>query len=196
MSVLWCTAGATLAALILSAPPPRAVVRLQLGPSALPPLAGGGASTLLFQDSKKSMTARAVKEKELIEPNTRQMKLPTKRKSTSKRKGGGGGGGGFGASAGPSRSAAQQLHDLRVDTIKDDGVCLVPGVLSRESGATLYDCVADELARAYAAVDADPETCLGRFNVPIGSGPASRLNARPTCLQCSPTGRSEPLGPR
>ena len=35
----------------------------------------------------------------------------------------------------------------------EDGVCLVENVLSREDAETLRVCVADELAKAYAAVE-------------------------------------------
>ena len=39
--------------------------------------------------------------------------------------------------------------------------------LGLEAAAALHECVADELASAYAAVEADPANSLGRFNVPV-----------------------------
>ena len=48
-----------------------------------------------------------------------------------------------------------------------DGVCYVPGVMTDASSRTLYACLVDELAKAYAAVERDPMCSIGRFNVPV-----------------------------
>ena len=55
--------------------------------------------------------------------------------------GGGGGGGGFGRTARPARTPAQQLHELRITTVREEGVCLVPGVLGRASAEQLVATV-------------------------------------------------------
>lgn len=118
------------------------------------------------------MGKRAERERELLDPLTKEMQLPTHRKrnpkSSKSKRTSGGSGGGFGGkqAAAPVRTKEMQLHDLRVDTLKESGVCLVPNVLGADSSDRLYECVADELARAYAAVESDKSACLGRFNVP------------------------------
>ena len=61
----------------------------------------------------------------------------------------------------------QQALDLRADALREEGVCLVPGVLGKESAARLHACVADELSSSYKAVEADPACSVGRFNVPV-----------------------------
>ena len=123
-------------------------------------------SGLLFQDSKKGMTARAERECGLLEKNTKPMLLPDKKRLKTSKKKKIGGGAGFGKQAGPVLTAAQQADALRLETVREEGVTIVPGVLSKDSAATLLECVSDELARSYAAVDRDPSTSLGRFNVP------------------------------
>lgn len=132
--------------------------------------AGGGTSGLLFQDSQKAVTARAEKERVILEPHTREMK-PSRRRAAKARGGArGSGGGGFGkhaASAPPARTGAQQATALQTETLSSEGVALVPKVLGRDSAQDLLGCVADELARSYAAVDADPASSLARFNVPV-----------------------------
>ena len=119
---------------------------LQLGPSALPPLQGSGASQQLAQDSRKAVAERALKEQLLLDPNTKALQPPKRKqraktggKSSKKKKGGGGGGGGggFGKGAAPALTAAQQAHALRLDTVNEDGVCPVLNVLGSESVASL-----------------------------------------------------------
>ena len=126
-------------------------------------LPAGSASGLLFQDSKQAVTKRAEAERAMLQTRTREMKQP---KRGGGRKGGGGGGGGFGKQAGLVRTAAQVKQALQLETVEKDGVCLVPGVLAKASAAELHATVANELARSYAAVEADPANSLGRFNVP------------------------------
>jgi hypothetical protein len=124
----------------------------------------GGASSLLFQDAKIAMTKRAERERELLEPNSRPMTAP--KRAPSNGKSSKGGGGGFGAN-GATRTALQQATDMRADTLDSEGVCLIPGVLSTDSAARLRECVADELARSYAAVEKDSSSSVARFNVPV-----------------------------
>ena len=130
------------------------------------------ASGLLFQDSKAALARAAIAQQELLDPNTRQIGLPKRKRPTvMKKRGGGGkkkaitGGGGFGAGA-QGLSVQQQENLLRKETLLEDGVCLVENVLSREDAETLRVCVADELAKAYAAVERNVSQSLGRFNVP------------------------------
>ena len=127
---------------------------------------GGSGSTQLFLDMKKAMTVQAAKEKDLLEPNMREMGLPKPKRArggkTSRKTGSSGG---FGS--GRDGSGATAAHDLRVETMDADGVCYVPGVLSKASAAILRKMVLAELASAYAAVEAEPETSVGRFNVPV-----------------------------
>ena len=135
--------------------------------------AAGTISTKLHQDMMKGAARAATKERELIAPNTRELEPPnpkrrftvgkaaTKGKTGAKSKGGGG----FGA--GKALSAAERATQLYADTVTADGICLVQDVLSKSSAQVLFDCVADELAKAYAAVEADPASCVGRFNVPV-----------------------------
>ena len=148
-------------------------------------------SQLLFQDSKKAMTERANKERDMLEPNTSEMHPPkgkAKRVGKAAAVGGGGfggagsskkgkkgkgaaaaaGGGGFGKNAVPvKRSTAGPADLLRLQTVDEEGVCLVPGVMGHEMAATLRETVADELSRAYASVEDHPETSVARFNVPV-----------------------------
>jgi hypothetical protein len=173
---LLCTAA------FLRHPAPRAQLV-----DALPPLSGS-VKGLLVKDSREAIAARALKEKALLEPNMQEMKLPTrtpKAKVGKKKgsKGGGFGSGGFGSASSkvkgkqggkesaapplPVRSnLAEQALALRADVLDEKGVCLVPGVLSKEAAQALHTCIGDELAAAYAAVEADPANSLGRFNVP------------------------------
>ena len=135
--------------------------------------AAGTISTKLHQDMMKGAARAATRERELIEPNSHELEPPnpkrrftvpkasTKGKAAAKTKGGGG----FGA--GKTLTAAERATQLYADTVSADGICLVQDVLSKESAEVLLDCVADELAKAYAAVEEDPSTCVGRFNVPI-----------------------------
>jgi len=123
-------------------------------------------SQKLFQDSKQTMSNRGVKEREMLRANTREMQAP--------KRGKGGKGskktpsaGGFGKKAAPALTASQQMDALHVQTVADDGVCLVKGVLDREQAAELHACVADELARAYAALEDEPSSSIPRFNVPV-----------------------------
>lgn len=115
------------------------------------------------------MAKRAEEERELLQPNMREMKLPSrkalKKPAGKKGQGSGGGGGGF-AKGAVVRTAAQQHHDLCADTVHDDGVCMVKSVLGKDSAARMYECLADELERAYAAVEDDATVCPQRFNVP------------------------------
>ena len=67
-----------------------------------------------------------------------------------------------------------------------DGVCLVEGVLSRDDTEVLRDCVADELKRAYAAVESDPANSVSRFNVPAETHDRSEA----TCCRCATSSRS------
>ena len=127
-------------------------------------------SGLLFQDSKKAMTAQAEHERVLIEPNMspiverkRSRKTSAQKAAASKRSGGAKGGG-FGAGR---SSPMQRATELRCETMADDGVCCVPGVLTAEAAAQLRECVSDELRSAYAAVEDDPLNCKERFNVPV-----------------------------
>ena len=128
------------------------------------------------------MAKRAEEERKLLQPNMREMKLPSRKalkKTTGKKgkgKGGGGGGGGF-AKGAVVRTAAQQHHDLCADTVRDDGVCIVKDVLGKDSAARMYDCLADELERAYAAVEDDPSVCPQRFP-PIPSSMTVRKKAK------------------
>lgn len=146
-----------------------------LGPASLDPLSAGAgaASTLLFQDHKKSMDRKAEEECEFLEPNTREMTLPKRRPSGGKRggaKAGSGGGGGFGAKAAKTSGApskVQQAHAIREEAVRTDGVCLVQDVMSKQTAAVLHGCVADELSRARAAVEEDPSCSVARFNVPV-----------------------------
>ena len=127
---------------------------------------GGSGSTQLFLDMKKAMTAQAAKERELLEPNMSEMGLPKPKRArggkTSRKTGSSGG---FGS--GGDGSGATAAHELRVETMAADGVCYVPGVLSKSSTAMLRKMVLAELASAYAAVEADPEMSVSRFNVPV-----------------------------
>jgi hypothetical protein len=135
--------------------------------------AAGTISTKLHQDMMKGAARAATRERELIEPNSHELEPPnpkrrftvpkasTKGKAAAKTKGGGG----FGA--GKTLTAAERATQLYADTVSADGICLVQDVLSKESAEVLLDCVADELAKAYAAVEEDPSACVGRFNVPI-----------------------------
>lgn len=138
--------------------------RMQHPRMQLDPMPKGGASSLLFQDAKIAMTKRAERERELLEPNSRPMTAP--KRAPSNGKSSKGGGGGFGAN-GATRTALQQATDMRADTLDSEGVCLIPGVLSTDSAARLRECVADELARSYAAVENDSSSSVARFNVPV-----------------------------
>ena len=123
--------------------------------------------TLLFQDQKQAIIKRAEKERQMLEPNTQQMTLPRRgAKKKQNKRGAASGGGGFGANS-VTRTASQQADDLRAETVATDGVCLVESVLSSESAEQLKGCISDELARAYTAVEDDPASCIGRFNVPV-----------------------------
>ena len=83
---------------------------------------GGSGSTQLFFDMKKAMTAQAEKEKELLEANLSELGLPRPKRTrggkTSRKTGSGGG---FGAQA---TGAAMAAHELRVETMAEEGVCL------------------------------------------------------------------------
>lgn len=133
-----------------------------------PPLCqlGAGARGRLFLDQKEAMTRQAEVERELLAPHTQPMVVPKPSKKKARAMGGGGGGG-FGAKAAVAPSAEEIATALRVDTLKSEGVCYVPGVLRKESAAGLLECVQDELKRAYAAVEAEPESSVARFNVPV-----------------------------
>lgn len=153
------------------------LMQIGLGPEALEPMGMTTASTLLFQDSKKAMTLQADRECDLLAPNTREMGLPKPKRAVGKRgrgKASGGGGGGFGAKSAPALSAEQRATALRAEAVESDGVCLVPGVLGKESAAKLYDCLRDELAKAYEAVRVDKMSSVGRFNVPAETFDPSR----------------------
>jgi len=143
-------------AILLPRAPRSPGPRLQLSSATVFGGDGTSAAGLLFQDSKKAMTRIAEKEKELIAPNTREIGLPkrSKRKGTSS---------GFGAG---SLNKAQLDNALNADTIATDGVCLVPGVLEKALTTELRACVLDELSKAYAAVESEPASSVGRFNVP------------------------------
>jgi len=127
------------------------------------------AQQLLFQDSKKSQTLRAEKEREMLRANTKELEEPSKRAKAylGKKKRKGGGGGGFGEQAGPALSAAEQLHRRRMEVLDDDGVFFMPRVLGEDTVRALYDAVADELARAYANTNKDPANSVSHFNVPV-----------------------------
>jgi hypothetical protein len=70
---------------------------------------------------------------------------------------------GFGVNA-PTSGEVSTL--LRLDTLKSEGVCYVPNVLSKTAASDLLECVRGELRRAYEAVEEDPERSVARFNVP------------------------------
>jgi len=161
--VLWSTATLLRAPMPrLRAPPPQLQAPATDGdPFAATdgdPFAGQPkvSSGLLFQDSKQAITKRAERERELLEPNTREMKAPKRGRSKS------GSGGGFGKQQG-AQAASESIH---AETVRKEGVCLVKNVLTRERAAELRKCVEDELARAYEAVERHPESSIGRFNVP------------------------------
>eukprot|EP00966_Prymnesium_polylepis_P224762 5198413-Prymnesium_polylepis.1 len=134
---------------------------------------------------KQAQTRQAELERELLSDKTRAMTAP--KVSASKK---GGGGGGFGKQAG-ARSAAERETDLRVETLRSDGVCYVPGVLKPESVETLYACVVDELSKSYAAVERDPSSSIGRFNVPVETHDPQR-RARAAAAAAARSRRSDP----
>lgn len=100
----------------------------------------------------------------MLEPNLIELGPPKPKRGGKPGKKKTGGGGGFGAQAAGADAAA---NALRVETMKDDGICYVPNALSKELTARLRECVQDELRRSYAAVDEDPAVSIGRFNVPV-----------------------------
>jgi hypothetical protein len=130
----------------------------------------GTARNYLFRDQQKAMAKAAEVERGLLEPRTglmdppsaktRKARIATKKSARPKASG-------FGAGSVPPPTAAQQANAMLHDTVLADGVCRVDGVLRHDSTSDLYDCVADELSKAYDAVAADPSTCVSRFNVPI-----------------------------
>ena len=144
--------------------PLRPVMQLQAS-------GGSSGSTQLFLDMKKAMTAQAEKEKLLLKANLIELGLPKPKRRGGKTSGKTGSGGGFGAQAIGAASAA---HELRVETMAADGICYVPGVLSKASAAMLQEMVQTELAGAYAAVEANPEASVSRFNVPVQTHDPSR----------------------
>ena len=99
-------------------------------------------------------------QRDLLSPNTRPMVVPKKvnRKRSSSITGRG-----FGVNA-PTSGEVSTL--LRLDTLKSEGVCYVPNVLSKTAASDLLECVRGELRRAYEAVEEDPERSVARFNVP------------------------------
>ena len=133
---------------------PRPVLQLQTS----------AGSTQLFLDMKAAMTVQAEKERAMLEPNLIELGPPKPKRGGKPGKKKAGGGGGFGAQAAGADAAA---NALRVETMKDDGICYVPNALSKELTARLRECVQDELRRSYAAVDEDPAASIGRFNVPV-----------------------------
>ena len=135
---------------------PRPVLQLQTGVTA--------GSTQLFLDMKAAMTVQAEKERAMLEPNLIELGPPKPKRGGKPGKKKAGGGGGFGAQAAGADAAA---NALRVETMKDDGICYVPNALSKELTARLRECVQDELRRSYAAVNEDPAVSIGRFNVPV-----------------------------
>ena len=145
---------------------------MQLGPSKLPPIgkdSKDSISTLLFMDSQAAQTKRADAERDMLAPNTREITVPKRAvRVQGKKKTKSTAASGFGSGSKPL-STAEQEHVLRADAVAEDGVILVKSVLGQETCSALYDCVADELKRAYAAVEADSETSIGRFNVPVAT---------------------------
>ena len=121
---------------------------------------------LLFQDLKQAQTRGAELERELLDPNMCPMVVPDPygKKKKGKAKGGGGGFGGAKTKKAPSKS--DRVTQLRLDTLKEEGVCYVPRVMSKSTSADMLNCVSDELARAYKSVEDDPEVSVSRFNVP------------------------------
>lgn len=118
---------------------------------------------------KSAMDRQAERERELLNPNTQELQEPQWRSYGGKKRGANrpGGGGGFGKQAAPVLTAAEQDDALREAAVASDGVCYVPGVLSKDSASSLLACVLDELQKAYDAVALDPGSSVGRFNVPV-----------------------------
>lgn len=145
---------------------------LQLAAASRPDNAGLG---LLYQDNKKRTTAQAEFEREQLEPRMTELKPPKRQhggaprakkgKSKGKTKSKAPAAAGFGAAV--ATTPAQQANALRADTLDTDGVCLVPSVMSSDEALALRETVADELERAYRAVDENPAASVGRFNVPV-----------------------------
>ena len=130
-------------------------------------------SSLLFQDNKQATSRAAHREGVLMDPNSKLLDPPdpkrrfdprgkagrfAKGKSKVKARGGG-------FAAGTSLTTAERANALRADTVAADGICLVEDVLSTESASKLLGAAQDELSRAYASVERDPQTAVARFNV-------------------------------
>ena len=129
---------------------------------------GGSARAALFADQKDALTRQANAERDLIAERTRPMRLPERGKTKlQKLKGGrssGRGGGGFGAKS-VARPVVNSATKLRLDTLKSEGVCYVPGVLHEDTAEDLLVCVRDELARTIEAISRDPGESIARVNV-------------------------------
>lgn len=124
----------------------------------------GGARALLFQDQHNSLEQRTEMERQLLEPNMREMKPPSKKKNKKTR------GTAMGFGAGSTKvvklSKSQEATERLASAVEKDGIVLIPGVLSRETAESLRGCVLDEIEHMREEVRADASKSVSYFYVP------------------------------
>ena len=137
----------------------------------------GAARALLFNDQHQAMGKQAEEERILLEPNMQEMSQLTAQNKKQERKKSSAGIG-FGASTTTTSSSStttaprRRLSKIEEETqwyasaVRENGVVLVPGVLTKELTAALRDCVVSELELMRDAIRADPSLSVPLFYVP------------------------------
>lgn len=124
----------------------------------------GAARAMLFNDQHKAMGRQAEDERELLENNMSEMKeLSKKKRKQHKKKSAGVG---FGAASPKVLSKFEEETQLLATAVQRDGVVLVPGVLQKETAATLRKCVLGEVETMRDAIRTDPSLSVSLFYVP------------------------------
>lgn len=134
-----------------------------LASSAADEAALGSARARLFDDQHKSMNREAELEQEILEPNMKVMQQVSKKKQKQLMKKSAGVG--FGGTK-PQQSQAGQKVEVYANVLEEDGVVLVPSVLSAESAQSLRDCVINEIEVMRDTIRQEPEKSVSLFYVP------------------------------
>ena len=125
----------------------------------------GAARSLLFNDQHRAMNNQAQLEQEILDPNMQEMEVlsKTRRKRLNQRVSSGIG---FGASQGESLTKTEVETKLLASQVREDGVVLIPGVLTKETAASLRECILNEIEVMRDAIRRDPSLSFSLFYVP------------------------------
>jgi hypothetical protein len=134
------------------------------------------ARAMLFDDQHRALGEQAQEEGDILDPRMQEMKVAVASSSKTKRKNkrsttnaGAGFGGGGKVKAKPASSSSIKLSastKALAKQVEQNGVVLVPGVLTKETAAACREAVVTEVELMRQAIRQDPSLSVSLFYVP------------------------------